>query len=182
MASWGGFGLLALPEEDGVCAENQWTAPIPAGRGAQKKAALRRQEEDPKKKKSKGKGKGKDSGRTLPHAKYGLLRVTLGSAKSYIVCTEPPPSEPKFLVELNKSQCGDNHGSLILSLARIASTKQLSREEMRELKATILAQLKGPSKTYKSHPPRRKQQHHHPKPYGFLKDEGLWKLGAVTHV
>ena len=126
--------------------KQSWPEPLPAKRGAQKKEALERQagggkqKGQSKKKKAEKKKKG-GKGTLVAHESLGRLKVTLAAVKSYICCTEPGDM-PAFITEVKESHAGKHHQRIIQNLAKEASEKLLTREEIKQRKVEILQTMK----------------------------------------
>ena len=131
--------LPTAPEDD-VEAESlsspvaeKWPSPLPPKRGDQKKRALAEAEnqEVPL------------SSRKLPgHAELGYLKLTLGSKKSYVTCTEPREGFPKLVVEFTEHQ-SPQHQALMAALFKEAADHLLDRVQIKALKVAVLERVRS---------------------------------------
>ena len=147
-------GVLRDPDSD----RNTMGPPVPATKGGQKKQALANQALV-----------AMENGqpRSLPaHPSLGRLQLTFATKKSYMCCTKPALGEPKLVTQFTATQVGERHAPLLSSLAQMASDKQLTRAEIKEVRDAVVmqgfAQIKrepDPNSTPQSSPPQLLELH-----------------------
>ena len=115
---------------------SEWAPAIPARRGGQKKEAIRiQQSQEESQPEQDGKRRG-----YAAHPELGSLYLTFAKGKSYMVCSFPLPGCPGMVAQFTQHQVGEKHPALLVSLATMASEKSLNREQIKQLRDTIVAQ------------------------------------------
>ena len=135
---------------------------IPSARGALKEQANAIAAEKRANKDAKADGKAKEKGakcgvqkplfekplrcqdmsiprKLVGHPDLGTLRLTLGSAKSYITCTN---LVPHLVAELSEKQVGPRHKVLMSKIMQAASDHKLTKEEIKSLKDKVKSSYK----------------------------------------